>query len=1411
MEKKYFIGLDIGTNSVGYAVTDTNYNVLRIKGKKAWGVRLFDEANSAEQRRGKRTARRRLDRRKLRIMWLNEIFAPQLEKVDPIFLSRLKYSSLYLEDKKYMNNLLTSKDSLFHDVNGQTYTDKDYFHEYPTIYHLRSSLVTKPAKDVRFLYLAIHNIVKRRGHFLYDTDYGENIEVKSLINNFLDNIGEMSSDELIKFNITKLDDRSESDLLQCLKDRLGIKDTKQKFAEIFEPKDKVSKKLIDVFVDGKITLKDFFDIEEGDIKKFSFDDENYEDVVYPSLCNMLSEEQLKFIDDLHQIYSTLQLKKILGDKNYICEAMVDLYEKHSRQLKMFKNFIKRFYPHSYYNMFRNPSGKFENKSFTNYALYVKGSIFDGKKQIIGIDNSDRKKESFYKYVKNILEQEPENIIDINSYNNQKQEILLCIENDDFLPKQRTSENGLFPNKLYEKELRKILEVNSQKYTFLNAKDEFGISNKEKIIKILNFKIPYFVGPIGKKDNKFGWAIRKDFDGKMYPWTLDKMIDFDASEDAFIRKMTNKCTYLFDQDVLPKNSILYSKFRVLNELNKLRINGDAISVELKQNIFNNLFKKNKKVSISKLKEYLLCEGLYTKQEIQTMEISGIDKNFANDFSSYFVLSSILGEDFVENNLDTVEKIILYHTIISDKNRLEKRLDREFGKILTNDKIKKLKSLSFSDWGRFSKLFLEDLKFVNTSTGELTSIIDELYNTNQNLQEILNNKSYTLYKSLEEYNDKLSKDITYEDVENLYCSPQVKRGVWQSIKIVNEIIALIGCQPEKVFVEVTRHDEEKGEKGRKSARFDNLYSSYTSKDFQNAVRDINIDINTLLSELDKRADDKNSLRSEKLYLYFLQLGKCAYSGEPIDIQMLYDEHSYDVDHIIPQSIIKDDSIDNKVLVKRECNKAKNDTYPLYPQFANWVNKQIPFWQTLLKLNLMSERKYARLVRKEQLSDDELGQFVARQLVETNQASKAVIELLKRIVDNPRKIVYSKAGFVSEFRNKYDITKCRDINDFHHAKDAYLNIVVGNVLFNRFTDDPRRFYSKNNKNSGLTKNIKNLFDNVVYNLNTDEVVWNGEKDCIKVKNICQRNDCLISRMSYTKMDGNFYDETLYKSTNNDPNTKAKISLKGNLNNPLSNFEKYGGFNNATVSYFMLVESQDKKGNKKKTLESVPAYILARYKNSADRDNKVLEYLVSTQKLINPKILLNKINIKSTIKVGEGEYLIAGKTGDRYILHNANQWYLSSKLTKYVKTCIIKYTELKMQKRTGELTEQDRKVILSPASKEGNKEIALREEDNIELYNAIISQLEKPIYKGLALENIVLILKNGYESFVSLNILEQADVLFNLIKRVSAGSNTADLKIVGGSTNTGKIMINKDITNANLTLIIRSATGLFEKRIKL
>ena len=103
--------------------------------------------------------------------------------------------------------------------------------------------------------------------------------------------------------------------------------------------------------------------------------------------------------------------------------------------------------------------------------------------------------------------------------------------------------------------------------------------------------------------------------------------------------------------------------------------------------------------------------------------------------------------------------------------------------------------------------------------------------------------------------------------------------------------------------------------------------------------------------------------------------------------------------------------------------------------------PFWKILLSKDLISKKKFDRLTRNTPLTDDELFSFVARQLVETRQSTKAVAQLLKKRYPNTD-VEYIKAGLVSDFRRDFDMLKSRDVNDFHHAKDAYLNIVVGNV---------------------------------------------------------------------------------------------------------------------------------------------------------------------------------------------------------------------------------------------------------------------------------------------------------------------------------------------------------------------------------
>lgn len=103
-EQDYYIGLDCGTNSVGWAVTDENYNLVEANGKikqnhqtktkkKAlWGTRLFDEAETAAERRVYRSTRRRIRRAENRLKLLRLLFRDEILKVDPDFYQRLKQS-----------------------------------------------------------------------------------------------------------------------------------------------------------------------------------------------------------------------------------------------------------------------------------------------------------------------------------------------------------------------------------------------------------------------------------------------------------------------------------------------------------------------------------------------------------------------------------------------------------------------------------------------------------------------------------------------------------------------------------------------------------------------------------------------------------------------------------------------------------------------------------------------------------------------------------------------------------------------------------------------------------------------------------------------------------------------------------------------------------------------------------------------------------------------------------------------------------------------------------------------------------------------------------------------------------------------------------------------------------------------
>ncbi len=456
-----------------------------------------------------------------------------------------------------------------------------------------------------------------------------------------------------------------------------------------------------------------------------------------------------------------------------------------------------------------------------------------------------------------------------------------------MPKARVKENSVVPYQVHEKELKKIL-CNAEKYLpFLKNTDETGKSVSDKIRMLMTFRIPYYVGPLLGNN---AWVEREAL-GKVTPWNFEEKVNVEKSAEKFIEKMTSKCTYLKNEDVLPMSSLIYEKYMVLNEINKLKIYSEPISVALKQDIYRDLFERKQKVTVKKLIDYLKAEKGYA--DLKREDISGIDVEIKSSLKSYHAFK----EKFTQEALSEKEKedIIKDMTLFgAEPKLLKKRLTAKYPDY-ENQISSLIKSFKCNDWGRLSYKLLNGIAVDVPGQGEIGTVMYRLWNTNDNFMQIIESGDSLYAKLIKEENGEVKKNgIEYSMVDDLYVSPAVKRQIWKALQVTDEVMGAMGKAPKRIFVEMAR---ESAEKKRSVTRKDRLKELYKS------IKDEKV-------LYDKLCDtDNDALRSDKLYLYYTQLGRCAYTGRRIEIDELFDNNIYDVDHIYPRSKTADDSMDNR----------------------------------------------------------------------------------------------------------------------------------------------------------------------------------------------------------------------------------------------------------------------------------------------------------------------------------------------------------------------------------------------------------------------------------------------------------------------------------------------------------------------
>lgn len=1203
MKKGYSIGLDIGTNSVGWAVITDDYKVpskkMKVLGntdkhfikKNLIGALLFDEGTTAEARRLKRTARRRYTRRKNRLRYLQEIFSEEMNKVDSSFFHRLDDSFLIPEDKR------ESKYPIFATLTEE----KEYHKQFPTIYHLRKQLADSKGKaDLRLIYLALAHMIKYRGHFLYEDTFDiKNNNIQKIFNEFIsiyDNtfVGSSLSEQSVQVEAIFTDKISKS----AKRERVLKLFPDEKSAGLFS-------EFLKLIVGNQADFKKYFNLEEKAPLQFSKDtyDEDLENVL-----GQIGDDFADLFIAAKKLYDAILLSGILtvtdpSTKAPLSASMIERYENHQNDLVALKQFIKTNLPEKYVEVF-------SDQSKDGYAGYI-----DGKTT----------QEAFYKYIKNLLSK-----FEGADY------FLDKIEREDFLRKQRTFDNGSIPHQIHLQEMNAVLRRQGEHYPFLKE-------NKEKIEKILTFRIPYYVGPLARGNRDFAWLTRNS-DQAIRPWNFEEIVDKASSAEDFINKMTNYDLYLPEEKVLPKHSLLYETFAVYNELTKVKFIAEGLTryqfldKKQKKDIFNTFFKAEDK---RKVTEKDIIHYLHTVDGYDGIELKGIEKQFNASLSTYHDLLKIIKDkEFMDDarNEAILENIVHTLTIFEDREMIKQRL-AQYDSLFDEKVIKALTRRHYTGWGKLSAKLINGICDKQTGNTILDYLIDDGEN-NRNFMQLINDDGLSFKKIIQKSQVVGETDDVKQVVRELPGSPAIKKGILQSIKIVDELVKVMGHAPESIVIEMAR---------------ENQTTARGKKNSQQRYKRIEDSLKNLASGLDsnilkENPTDNIQLQNDRLFLYYLQNGKDMYTGEALDINQL---SSYDIDHIIPQAFIKDDSLDNRVLTSSKDNRGKSDNVPS----LEVVQKRKAFWQQLLDSKLISERKFNNLTKAERerggLNElDKVG-FIKRQLVETRQITKHVAQILdaryntevneKDKKNRTVKIITLKSNLVSNFRKEFRLYKVREINDYHHAHDAYLNAVVAKAILKKYPKlepefvygdyqkyDLKRYISRSKDPKEVEKatekyffysNLLNFFkeevhyadgtivkrENIEYSKDTGEIAWNKEKDFAIIKkvlslpqvNIVKKTEIQTHGLDRGKPKGLF---------NSNPSPKPSEDSKENLVPIKQGLDprKYGGYAGISNSYAVLVKAIIEKGAKKQQktiLEFQGISILDKINFENNKENYLIE----------------------------------------------------------------------------------------------------------------------------------------------------------------------------------------------------------------
>lgn len=242
----------------------------------------------------------------------------------------------------------------------------------------------------------------------------------------------------------------------------------------------------------------------------------------------------------------------------------------------------------------------------------------------------------------------------------------------------------------------------------------------------------------------------------------------------------------------------------------------------------------------------------------------------------------------------------------------------------------------------------------------------------------------------------------------------------------------------------------------------------KIFENGILNSEILIDPEILKISNQAQPTNA-EIKRYKLWMEQRYRSPYTGKIIPLNKLFTT-SYEIEHIIPQSRYFDDSLSNKVICESEVNKEKGNLLAYEFILKRGGEKiELNFGQTVEIFKIDQFEKFVKENYKHNYSklnklllDEIPAKFIERQLNDTRYISKLIMGLLSNIVRKEdeieyksKQIIVSNGSITSKLRQDWGLN---DVwNDLITPRFIRLNELTNSEIYGSINQNTKKFLPK------------------------------------------------------------------------------------------------------------------------------------------------------------------------------------------------------------------------------------------------------------------------------------------------------------------------------------------------------------------